>query len=109
MNRLVNYFKLLSDETRLRIMTLLFHNDLCVCQITGITGVSQPNISKHLAKLRSQGIVKDTKKEQYVFYSLNLEDQLFKDILKEIVLNIDDYPDLKLDLERSKEAKKYII
>lgn len=108
MNRLLDYFKLLSDETRLRIMVLLFHKEFCVCQLTAITGVSQPNISKHLSKLRSEGIVKDNKKEQYVFYSLNLEDQLFEDILKEVVLNIDDYPDLKLDLEKSKQAEKYI-
>ena len=58
MNKLLNYFKVLSDETRLRIMVLLFHNELCVCQLTGITGISQPNVSKHLAKLRDIGISK---------------------------------------------------
>ena len=39
-------------------MVLLFHNELCVCQLTGITGISQPNVSKHLAKLRDIGISK---------------------------------------------------
>ena len=52
MDKLLNYFKLLSDETRLRIMVLLYHGEFCVCQITGITGISQPNVSKHLARLR---------------------------------------------------------
>lgn len=108
MDALINYFKLLSDETRLRIMILLFHNDFCVCQLTGITGVSQPNISKHLGRLRDMGLVKDERKEQYTFYSLNITDELFKDILKDIAENIKDYPTLKLDLEKSKAAEKYI-
>ena len=101
MNKLLNYFKVLSDETRLRIMVLLFHNELCVCQLTGITGISQPNVSKHLAKLRDLGLVKDERKEQYTFYSLNIEDQLLEDILGNIVDNIETYPILKLDIEKS--------
>ena len=108
MNKLLNYFKVLSDETRLRIMVLLFHNELCVCQLTGITGISQPNVSKHLAKLRDIGLVKDERKEQYTFYSLNIEDQILEEILKKIVDNIEDYLTLKLDIEKSKAAAKYL-
>ena len=108
MDKLLNYFKLLSDETRLRIMVLLYYNEFCVCQLTGITGVSQPNVSKHLARLRDMGLVKDEKKEQYTFYSLNMEDKLFEEILEKIVGNIEEYPVLKSDLEKSKAAAKYI-
>ena len=108
MYKLTNYFKLLSDETRLRIMVLLFHNEFCVCQITGITGISQPNVSKHLARLRDMGLVKDERKEQYTFYSLNIEEKLFEDILEKIVSNVKDYPILTSDIEKSKAAAKYI-
>ena len=108
MDQLTNYFKLLSDETRLRIMVLLYHNEFCVCQITGITGISQPNVSKHLARLRDMGLVKDEKNEQYTFYSLNIENKLFVDILEKIVSNVENYPVLKSDIEKSKAAAKYI-
>lgn len=108
MEKLTNYFKLLSDETRLRIMVLLYHNEFCVCQITGITGISQPNVSKHLARLRDMGLVKDERKEQYTFYSLSIKEKLFEDILASIVGNIKDYPTLRLDIEKSKAAAKYI-
>lgn len=108
MDKLLNYFKLLSDETRLRIMVLLFHNEFCVCQITGITGISQPNASKHLARLRDMGFVKDEKKDKYTFYSLNLEEKLFVSILEDIVYNIEDYPILRLDQDKSKAAAIYI-
>lgn len=108
MNKLLGYFKLLADETRLRIMVLLYHNEFCVCQITGITGISQPNVSKHLGRLRDMGLVVDERKDQYTFYSLNMDKGLFQDILEDIVKNIDDYPTLRLDLEKSKAAGKYI-
>lgn len=108
MNNLLNYFKVLSDETRLRVMILLFHNELCVCQLTGITGISQPNISKHLAKLRDLGLVKDERKEQYIFYTLNVEDPLLEDILEKIVDNIESYPILKLDIEKIQAAAIYL-
>ncbi|HZK32970.1 MAG TPA: metalloregulator ArsR/SmtB family transcription factor [Tissierellaceae bacterium] len=108
MEKLTNYFKLLSDETRLRIMVLLFHNEFCVCQLTGITGISQPNVSKHLARLRDMGLVKDERKEQYTFYSLNIKDELFESILEDIVLNIKDYSILTSDIKESANAEKYI-
>lgn len=38
MNILINFFNELSDETRLRILVLLYHKKLCVCEICGITG-----------------------------------------------------------------------
>ncbi|MDD4323917.1 MAG: metalloregulator ArsR/SmtB family transcription factor [Eubacteriales bacterium] len=108
MDKLIDFFKLLSDETRLRIMVLLYHNDFCVCQLTGITGISQPNVSKHLARLRDMGLVKDERREQYTYYSLNIDEKLFKDILEKIVEDVAEYPVLKLDLEKSKAAKKYL-
>ena len=108
MEKLTNYFKLLSDETRLRIIILLYHNEFCVCQLTGITGLSQPNVSKHLAKLRDLELVKDERKEKYTFYSLNIENKLFENIIKDIVTEIEEYPTLRLDIEKSKAAAKYI-
>lgn len=108
MDKLTKFFKILSDETRLRIMVLLYHRDLCVCQICGITGISQPNVSKHLAKLRDMELVKDERKELYTYYSLNLKDKLYIEILKDIVDRIEDYQTLKLDIEKSKAAEKFL-
>ena len=46
----VNFFKCLSDETRLNIVTLVAENkELCVCDLTEKLQLSQPKISRHLA------------------------------------------------------------
>jgi len=109
MDKLIDFFKVLSDETRLRILVLLYHKKLCVCEICGITGEPQPKISKHLAKLRDMGFVKDERQEQFIFYDLNLNDKVYKAILEKIVDNIDDYPELKSDIEKCQDAEKYIV
>jgi len=108
MNKLTNYFKILSDETRLRILVLLYYKKLCVCELCGIMEESQPKISKHLAKLRDMGFVKDERQEQFIYYCLTIDNQLFKDILQKIIDNIDIYPVLKNDLEKSNNTGKFI-
>ena len=108
MDKLTDFFKLLSDETRLRILVLLEHKKLCVCELCGIMDESQPKISKHLGKLRDMGLVKDERQEQFIYYSLNIDNGLLKDILEKIVLNIDNYPLLKSDTEKLSNTTKFI-
>lgn len=75
-------FKVLTDETRLRILNLIQKQDLCVCELVDILDLPQPKISKHIAKLRSINLVDTERNEQYIYYSLNKDN---KDYLK--VLN----------------------
>ncbi|MCT4612116.1 MAG: metalloregulator ArsR/SmtB family transcription factor [Clostridia bacterium] len=108
MTNLAEIFKLLSDETRLRITMALSYEELCVCELCGVLELSQPKISKHLAKLRDKGFVVDERKEQYMFYSLDLEDIVLKNLIEGIKENIADYPQLKLDRDRLKEKELYL-
>ena len=69
-----NYLKVLNaltDETRLRIINLLYERELCVCDIGDILETSQTKISRHLAYLRNADLVRDRKSAQWSFYSLN--------------------------------------
>ena len=52
MKDLLNVFKALSDETRLRILKLLEHGELCVCDIVAALNTIQPKVSFHLATLK---------------------------------------------------------
>lgn len=104
MYKLTDLFKVLSDETRLRILILLYNRELCVCQLQGILEEeSQPKISKHLGKLRDMGFVKDERNEKFIYYYLN-NNQMLKDILKDIIENSNEYEVIKDDLERLKYA-----
>jgi len=65
-------FKCLSDETRLRCITLLQkEGKLCVCELTAALALSQPKISRHLALLRQYGLLLDSREGQWVYYQIN--------------------------------------
>ena len=65
-------FKCLADETRARLMLLVTREgELCVCELTCALGESQPKISRHLAQLRSGGLLADRRQGQWVYYRLH--------------------------------------
>ena len=68
---IIQVLKALSDETRLRIINLLKHDILCVCEIEAVLENSQSNVSRHLAKLRAANLIYSEKKAQWVYYGLN--------------------------------------
>lgn len=108
MNQLTNLFKVLSDETRLRILILLSKEELCVCQLSGILEVTQPNISKHLSKLRDLGYVSDERRDKFVFYRLIKENGSLISVLNDICGNLDQYPRLTADRERLADKEIYL-
>lgn len=70
--QLTQLFQLLSDETRLRILSLIQHEDeLCVCELVHALGLIQPKISRHLATLRDAGVLLDRRQGQWIYYRLN--------------------------------------
>ncbi|QXI31075.1 metalloregulator ArsR/SmtB family transcription factor [Pseudomonas vanderleydeniana] len=65
-------FKNLADETRARATLLIAKlGELCVCELMCALNDSQPKISRHLAQLRSSGLLLDRRQGQWVYYRLN--------------------------------------
>jgi len=65
------FFKMLSDETRLRCLLLIAREGrLCVCELTQALQESQPKISRHLAQLRQSGVLVDERQGQWVYYQV---------------------------------------
>src|SRR5215207_6219120 len=63
-------FRALGDETRLRIVALLSHGELCVCHIESALELSQPNASRQLGILKSAGVVDSRRDGTWVYYHL---------------------------------------
>ena len=64
------FFKALGDETRLRIIALLSHGELCVCHLEQALSISQPNASRQLGILRNAGIVEYRREGNWIYYRL---------------------------------------
>lgn len=101
-------YKLLSDETRLRVILLLSKDQLCVCELCGILEEPQPKISKILSKLRDLNLVTDERKEKFVFYTICKNNALLDSNIDFINNHLDDYPKLKEDNRRLAEKEKHI-
>jgi ArsR family transcriptional regulator len=73
---LAQYLRLLADDNRLRIFSLLTKTELCVCEIEDLLGLSQSLVSNHLAALRRAGLVesrRDDEDARWIFYRANPE------------------------------------
>lgn len=68
--RQADLLKALAQPTRLRILQLLAEGERCVCEIQPAVGGEQSNVSKHLAFLRSRGLVAADRRGMRVFYRL---------------------------------------
>lgn len=70
MKAFIKVMKALSDPNRVKIVKLLQHKMLCVCELQGALGVSQPTVSKHLKVLEEAGLVSSKKDGLWVDYHL---------------------------------------
>lgn len=108
MNKIVRIYKLLSDETRLRMMLLIYQDELCICQLSGILNVPQPRISKYLSKLRDLELVSNKRVGKFIYYSLNRNNKVLILNLDNILNSINEYPKILTDQKSIKHKCGYI-
>ena len=70
---IVNFFYVMSDKTRLRIINLLESGDLCVGHITETLGMTQSAVSHQLAIMKRLNLIKAKKEGRNTIYSLSDE------------------------------------
>lgn len=68
----LQFYKCLADEIRLKSLLLIHQEqELCVCELMEALDESQPKISRHLAQLRTHGLLLDRRQGQWVYYRLH--------------------------------------
>jgi ArsR family transcriptional regulator, arsenate/arsenite/antimonite-responsive transcriptional repressor len=103
----ISKFQALSDQTRLRILTLLNEGELCVCDLVEILTVPQPTASRHLAYLRKAGLVKGRKDGLWMYYSLTAPTSAFHESLLSCLDHcIAESIELKRDKQKARKVLK---
>lgn len=69
MIEVMKIFKLLSEQSRLRMLMLLTEKELCGCQLMGVLGISQPLVSRNLSLLSGAGLLDERRDGKLIFYS----------------------------------------
>ncbi|AEL79451.1 transcriptional regulator, ArsR family [Oleidesulfovibrio alaskensis G20] len=70
METLAERLKALSDPTRLRVLRLLDHGELCVCDLTEALALPQSKVSRHMSFLKKTGWVVSRRSGKWIYYSL---------------------------------------
>lgn len=73
MRNLIKTYKALSDESRLRVLNLLFERECCVCEVEQVLDVSQSKASRMLTTLYDVGFLNLRKEGLWSLYSINWE------------------------------------
>ena len=102
----MQFFKALSDETRLRIVMLLTQGELCVCDLMAVLDEPQSKISRHLAYLKHSGLTSSKRVGVWMHYWIKDSlDELHKsqiNLLKDRLLGL---PVFQQDIEKIIELK----
>jgi ArsR family transcriptional regulator len=85
--RLSAMFKALSDPNRLRIVSLLAHNELCVCDVAAALGMTQSAVSHQLRHMREMRLVRKRREGRMMYYSL--DDKHVHDLYDRGVLHVE--------------------
>ena len=73
LENLSELFKILGDQTRIKILWTLDNHEMCVCDIANVLNMTKSSISHQLSTLRQSGIVKYRKVGKEVYYMLDDE------------------------------------
>lgn len=103
-------FKALADETRLKIVwLLLLAEELCVCDIMAVLGISQSKASRHLRYLYHAGWVQDRREGLWMYYRLAVRDRREGVLLPALIALLADLPEaqeLRQRLQERLQTKK---
>jgi DNA-binding transcriptional ArsR family regulator len=85
---LAETFRALGDASRAKILHALLSEELCVCDLAALLGITESAVSQHLRVLRSLRVVRSRKAGRVVFYSL--EDACIRALLTIALTHLDD-------------------
>jgi ArsR family transcriptional regulator, arsenate/arsenite/antimonite-responsive transcriptional repressor len=92
-------FRALADRTRLRIVNLLTRGSLCVCDVQRILAQPQSSVSRHLALLKSAGLIQDRRDGMRIFYGLTgWDSRLARAVLSAIRAHLASEADYSADI-----------
>ena len=106
MRDFVKLCKALSDETRLRILSILLEKECCVCEVMQALDISQTRASRNLAALCEAGFLKLRKDGRWSLYSINRDEmnEYLADLVQAVTKALKGNKTVEQDRERLRKA-----
>jgi len=97
MKDILSIFKILSSESRLRILLMLRVRPLCVCEINEVLDIALSTISQQLKLMENTGLIENTKDGRWVIYKIVRGNSYLNKLLKELEQNLKQDPKIMKD------------
>jgi ArsR family transcriptional regulator len=104
MRDLALFYAALSDQTRLRLLSLMKDREICVCYLQQILKTNQPRISRHLAYLRKAGLVEARRDGKWTHYRLKKPHNGLDKVLSQTLIRLQREPQIANDRRRLERA-----
>jgi ArsR family transcriptional regulator len=99
-----SFFLVFADKTRLRILNLMREGEICVCFLVEVLNESQPKVSRHLAYLRSAGIVETRREGKWMHYRIKTPvDPSAAQVLQNILMWMDSQEKMQNDCKKLRQ------
>ena len=108
MRELVKVFKAVADKNRIRILKMLQHKKMCVCELSAVLGITRPSVSRHLSLMKEAGLVEDERNSPWIDYRL-CEEKInhYAPIIQSYLKDwINDDPKIKEDIKKIKTLNR---
>ncbi len=106
----IKVMKALSDPNRVKIIKILQHRKMCVCEIQTALGIAQPTVSKHLKILEEAGLVTFKKDGLWVNYMLSKDGNIYsKTMLRHLRKWLEDDPEIERLVEKLPSINREVI
>jgi ArsR family transcriptional regulator len=104
MRDLTLFYAALSDPTRLRLLSLMKHKEICVCYLQEVLQTNQPKISRHLAYLKRAGLVEARRDGKWSHYRLKKLNADLDKILSQTLISLSSESQITKDARRLKQV-----
>lgn len=71
MKNIVNFFRAMGEDTRVKIMLMLLKEEMCICELMEELKLSQSAVSHHVKILKQAELINDRRNGKWTFYSIN--------------------------------------
>jgi ArsR family transcriptional regulator len=109
MREYLRVMKAVADGTRVKILKMLQHRELCVCEMQSVLGISQPSVSRHLRLLEEADLVRGEKDGMWSNFRLAQKEEAnayAKAILAHLGNWLEDDPEIVTVLESAKTVER---
>lgn len=111
MKTLIKVLKALSDPNRMKIVKMLQHKEMCVCELREGIGISQPSVSRHLKILEDADLVESRRDGLWINYRWNTHpsNQYARALMELIKVWLEEDEEIRSLLEKSSKLDREAI